>query len=79
MLRAVQSCTRKGGRLLISHTDYHDRVKYLEEGLNWYMRLRNCKELAAEVAKAGWRISVCEREPMQLITMCMAENPWNRE
>ena len=71
LLRAIHSCTRAEGSLLISQTDYHDRVKYLERGLSWYMRLRSSEELAAEVEKAGWRISVCELEPMGLITMCL--------
>ena len=73
MLNAIHSCTCPEGRLIISHTDDHDRVKYLEEGLSWHMRLRSSDELAAEVKKAGWRVSVCEREPMELITMCLAE------
>ena len=72
LLAAIYACTRPEGRLVISQTDYHDRVKYLERGLSWYMRLRSIDELAAEVEKAGWRISVCEQEPMRLITMCLA-------
>ena len=35
------------------------------------MRLRDMKELAAEVEKAGWQIALCEHEPMKLITMCL--------
>jgi len=72
LLRAIHGCTRAGGSLVISQTDYHDRVKYLERGLSWHMRLRSSDELAGEVAKAGWQISVCELEPMGLITMCLA-------
>jgi len=75
MLEALYGCTVPQGRLMISHTDYHDRVKYLEDGLSWFMRLRSSDELAAEVQDAGWKISVCEREPMGLITMCLAEKP----
>jgi len=72
MLRAIHHCTRPEGRLIISQTDYHDRVRYLEKGLSWYMRLRSREELAAEVNRAGWQTSVCEREPMGLISMCLA-------
>jgi hypothetical protein len=71
LLTAVQACTRPEGNLLISQTDYHDRVPYLERGLAWHMRLRDIDEVAAEVEKAGWQIAVCEHEPMRLITMCM--------
>lgn len=71
LLKAIYSCARTGGSLVISQTDYHDRVKYLERGLSWYMRLRTSEELAAEVEEAGWQISVCELEPMGLITMCL--------
>ena len=72
MLAAVYGCVRAEGRLIISHTDYHDRVRWLERGLSWYMRLRNMEELATEIEKAGWQISICEHEPMRLITMCLA-------
>jgi hypothetical protein len=72
LLSAIYACTRLEGNLLISQTDYHDRVKYLERGLSWYMRLRDIDELTAEVEKTGWQISICEHEPMQLITLCMA-------
>ncbi len=72
MLAAIHRCAVPHGRLIISQTDFHDRVKYLEKGLSWHMRLRNCEELSAEVERAGWQISVCEREPMELITMCSA-------
>lgn len=72
MLRAIHSCTRPEGRLIISHTDNHDRVKFLEEGLSWYMRLRGREELGGVVQDAGWQTAVCEREPMKLITMCLA-------
>ncbi|MBN2295438.1 MAG: class I SAM-dependent methyltransferase family protein [Pirellulales bacterium] len=72
MLAAVYDCVRTEGRLIISHTDYHDRVRWLERGLSWYMRLRDMEELANEVEKAGWQISICEHEPMGLITMCLA-------
>jgi SAM-dependent methyltransferase len=75
MLNAVRSCMRPGGRLIVSQTDHHDRVKYLEDGLSWHMRLRSSEELADEVQKAEWRISVCKREPMELITMCLAVKP----
>jgi hypothetical protein len=57
---------------MISQTDFHDRVNYLENGLSWYMRLRGSDEFGAEVEKAGWQISVCQQEPMELITMCLA-------
>ena len=79
MLNAIHRSTLPQGRLIISQTDYHDRVKYLEEGLSWRMRLRSRDELAAEVVRAGWEMSVCEREPMGLITMCLAAKhapPW---
>jgi SAM-dependent methyltransferase len=72
LLGAIYACTRPDGSLVISQTDYHDRVKYLERGLSWHMRLRSGEELATEVEKAGWQLSVCEREPMKLITMCLA-------
>jgi SAM-dependent methyltransferase len=72
LLSAIYACTRPEGSLIISQTDYHDRVRYLERGLSWYMRLRNSDELASEMAKAGWQLTVCEQEPMRLITMCAA-------
>jgi hypothetical protein len=72
LLGGIYACTRPDGNLMISQTDYHDRVKYLERGLSWYMRLRDIDELAAEVEKTGWQISICEHEPMRLITMCLA-------
>jgi hypothetical protein len=72
MLSAIRGCTHSEGTLIISQTDYHDRVKYLENGLSWYMRLRSSEELAAVVQSAGWQTTVCEREPMKLITMCLA-------
>ena len=72
LLTAIHSCTRPEGRLVISQTDDHDRVTYLERGLSWHMRLRSLDEVAAEVARAGWQIAVCEHEPMKLITMCLA-------
>ena len=72
LLTAIHGCMRTEGSLIISQTDYHDRVKWLERGLSWYMRLRSIDELATEVEKAGWQISVCEHEPMRLITMCLA-------
>jgi hypothetical protein len=78
MLDSIHHCSLPQGRLIISQTDYHDRVKYLEEGLSWYMRLRSRDELATEVEKAGWRASVCEREPMGLITMCLASKEGRR-
>jgi SAM-dependent methyltransferase len=71
LLSAIYACTRPEGNLVISQTDYHDRVKYLERGLSWYMRLRNIDELASEVEKTGWQISICEHEPMRLISMCL--------
>ena len=37
-----------------------------------YAVLRSGEELAAEVDKAGWQLSICEHEPMRLITMCLA-------
>jgi hypothetical protein len=72
LLAAIYRCTRKDGCLLLGQTDFHDRVAYLERGLSWHMRLRSREELAEQVIEAGWRISVCEMEPMQLITMCSA-------
>ncbi len=72
LLSALYGCTRKEGVLLLSQTDYHDRVTYLERGLSWRMRLRGQDEIAVEIEKAGWKISVCEPEPMKLITMCSA-------
>ncbi len=72
LLGGLLAASQDEGCLLISQTDYHDRVRYLERGLAWYMRLRSAEELAAEVARAGWRIAECEHEPMRLITMCLA-------
>ncbi len=72
MLNAIHRSTRSDGSLIISQTDFHDRVAYLEHGLSWYMRLRSSDEVAWEVEKSGWQIAVCEREPMELITMCLA-------
>ncbi|MBN1394907.1 MAG: class I SAM-dependent methyltransferase family protein [Pirellulales bacterium] len=72
MLRAVLDGMRTEGNLIISHTDFHDRVRFVERGLCWRMRLRSMKELETEVENAGWQIVVCEHEPMRLITMCMA-------
>ncbi|NUQ63846.1 MAG: hypothetical protein HUU20_15320 [Pirellulales bacterium] len=75
LLGAIHHCTRPEGNLIISQTDYHDRVAFLELGLAWHMRLRSSEELSAEIEKAGWRISVCEHEPMRLISMCLAVKP----
>ena len=72
LLTVIHGCTRPEGNLIISQTDYHDRVKWLERGLSWHMRLRGIDEIAAEVEKAGWQISICEHEPMRLIAMCLA-------
>ncbi|NQT40307.1 MAG: hypothetical protein HQ581_22630 [Planctomycetes bacterium] len=72
LLTAIFDCTRAEGSLIISQTDFHDRVRFLERGLSWYMRLRGSDEVAREIEKAGWRISMCEQEPMKLITMCLA-------
>ncbi|MHB1033311.1 MAG: hypothetical protein ACYC35_05640 [Pirellulales bacterium] len=72
LLTAIHDCTRAEGSLVISQTDFHDRVRYLERGLSWYMRLRSSDELAREVERAGWQLSVCEQEPLRLITMCVA-------
>lgn len=71
-LRAIHGCMREDGSLIISQTDFHDRVAFLEKGLSWYMRLRGSEEVASEIEKAGWRIATCEQEPMKLITMCLA-------
>ena len=73
MLRAVLASAAPGGQLLISQTGYHDRVRYLERGLQWHMRLREPEELSSVVRDAGWSVSICQREPMGLITMCLAE------
>ncbi len=75
LLAAIFACTQVDGRLIISQTDRHDRVAFLERGLAWYMRLRSLDELASEVERAGWQIAVCEHEPMRLITMCLAAKP----
>lgn len=72
MLRAIHSKTREDGSLLISQTGYHDRVPFLEKGLQWYMRLRESDEIVQVSEEAGWKISICEQEPMQQITMCLA-------
>ncbi|MBN2021602.1 MAG: hypothetical protein JW809_02305 [Pirellulales bacterium] len=72
MLGAIHACTRPDGGLVLSQTDFHDRVTFLENGLGWYMRLRGSGEVARELERAGWRISLCEQEPMRLITMCLA-------
>ena len=72
MLTAIHDCMRPEGSLLISQTDYHDRVRWVERALGWYMRMRSIEELAGEIERAGWQIVICEHEPMRLITMCMA-------
>lgn len=72
MLAAVYDCGLPEGNLIISHTDYHDRVRFMERGLRWRMRLRGLRELAEQIEQAGWQLIVCEHEPMGLITMCSA-------
>ena len=72
MLGAVHDCMLPEGNLIISHTDFHDRVRFMERGLLWRMRMRGLPELAEQIKKAGWQIIVCEHEPMGLITMCSA-------
>jgi hypothetical protein len=72
VLTAIHGCVRTEGHLIISQTDYHDRVRWVERGLSWKMRLRDIEELASEVEMAGWQITICEHEPMRLITMCLA-------
>jgi len=72
MLAAVHACTRTEGGLVISQTDFHDRIPFLENGLSLYMRLRDTDEIARVIEEAGWRLAVCEHEPMRLITMCLA-------
>lgn len=72
LLKGLYHFTRPEGHLAISQTDYHDRVRFVERGLQWRMRLRSLEELESEIEKAGWRIAVCEHEPMRLITLCHA-------
>ncbi len=72
MLRAIHARTREDGSLLISQTGFHDRVAYLENGLAWYMRLRESNEVAQVLEDANWQLSICEQEPMRQITMCLA-------
>lgn len=72
MLNAIHARTREDGSLLISQTGFHDRVPYLEKGLDWYMRLRDSDEVAQVLEDTSWQISICEQEPMQQITMCLA-------
>ncbi len=72
MLGAIHSRTREDGSLLISQTGFHDRVTYLENGLAWYMRLRDSDEVAQVLEDTSWQLSICEQEPMQQITMCLA-------
>lgn len=72
MLRAIHARTREDGCLLISQTSRHDRVTYLENGLAWYMRLRESDETARVLEDANWQLSICEQEPMRQITMCLA-------
>ena len=72
MLGAACDCVKPEGRLIISHTDFHDRVRFMERGLCWRMRLRGMEELAEQIEKAGWQLIICEHEPMGLITMCAA-------
>ncbi len=79
ILDAVHHCSTPNGRLLISQTDYHDRVRFAERGLLIQMRLRDLDELSAEIEKAGWQIDICKHEPMGLITMCMAHKPSDAE
>jgi SAM-dependent methyltransferase len=72
LLAALHACTRTDGALLLSQTDFHDRVRFFTRGLSVYMRLRGQEEIEEEVEKTGWQIAVCESEPMKLITMCSA-------
>jgi hypothetical protein len=72
LLRAIHACTRDEGALLLSQTDHHDRVRFFTRGLSLYMRLRGQDEVTEEIEKAGWKVSICEVEPMRLITMCSA-------
>ncbi len=72
LLRAIHDCAHPGGSLIISQTDYHDRVRFVERGLRWTMRLRSMEELEAEIERAGWQISLCDHEPMQLISLALA-------
>jgi hypothetical protein len=72
LLRAIYGCTRNEGMLLLSQTDHHDREPFFTRGLSLYMRLRDQDEITEEIEKAGWKIAVCEPEPMKLITMCSA-------
>jgi hypothetical protein len=72
LLRAIYDCTRADGALLLSQTDHHDRVRFFTRGLALHMRLRGQDEITEEIETAGWKVTVCEPEPMQLITMCSA-------
>ena len=51
LLRALHACTLDEGSPIISHTDYHDRVPFLERGLGWHMRL----SLTAGNWRPRWR------------------------
>lgn len=68
LLHSIYACAQPGASLIISQTDYHDRVKFVEQGLRWMMRLRSMDELEAEIQRAGWQIAVGDHEPMQLIS-----------
>ncbi len=72
VLTAIYEKTSSNGILLASQTDYHDRVKYLEKGLDWYMRLRSREEVKNEMERVGWCVEYCEKEPMNLITLSLS-------
>ena len=72
MLQAIHSKTREDGSLMISQTGYHDRVPFLEKGLQWFMRLRDTDEIAQVLEASGWKIAICDQEPMEQITMSLS-------
>lgn len=72
LVRVLHTHTRQDGALVISQTHRHDRVHFLESALGWHMRLRDADEFRAVIESAGWNVQVCEKEPMGLISMCLA-------
>ncbi|MBN2578308.1 MAG: class I SAM-dependent methyltransferase family protein [Pirellulales bacterium] len=71
-LAELHRSTGSEGTLLISQSNHRNQTKFLERGLSWHVRLRSEEEMGAEMVRAGWQISVCQQEPMRLITMYLA-------
>ncbi len=73
LLQGLHQHTSPRGRMIMGQTDHHDRVRYVEKGLGWKMRLRSQDEIADHIERSGWNILYCEKEPMNVITMILAE------